>query len=510
MTESTSSKKIINTYASNFPIHLWWMNVTKRTLDIVISFLGLLFLSPLLALVAILIKRDSPGPVFYWGSRIGRNGRVFKMLKFRTMYETARSYRGSPITAKDDDRITPLGKWLRDTKLNELPQLWNVMIGEMSLVGPRPEDPSISKTWPIKIAHELLSVRPGVTSPASIVYRNEESMLQAGEVMRKYLHELSPDKMRLDQLYIRYRSIWLDIDVLLWTALLLIPKIRVDSPPEQLLFIGPVTRLIQRYMSWFVWDFLIILASMGITGALVRLFGPLNIGWLRAVEMASGFSLLYSLIGMFLGSNRIYWPKANFNETGRLWTSWFIATGTAMFINGYSEYAGLRTYGIILCSSLLSLIGIVFIRYQRRLVNGILNWLLTYRLKSLAIRERVIIVGSGRTAEHIAWLMDHPACSGKYQIVGFLDDDLRTQGMKIYGSKVIGKVSDIPKIILEQDIGLVILADYQTTSHKYKEYLEKANFNPAKVIVAPDIFGSLSGLGNDLSSDVVHADLNKF
>ena len=173
-----------------------------------------------------------PAQCFIGARRIGRNGLVYKMLKFRTMYETPRSYSGPRVTGKDDDRITHFGKWLRDTKLNELPQLWNVLIGEMSLVGPRPEDPSISKTWPREIAKELLSVRPGVTSPASILYRDEENMLHAGEIMRKYLHELSPDKMRLDQLYIRYRSFWLDLDVILWTILLLMPKIKAYSPPR--------------------------------------------------------------------------------------------------------------------------------------------------------------------------------------------------------------------------------------------------------------------------------------
>ena len=369
MTDSTSSKNLINIHTSDFPNRWWWMDVTKRALDIMLSFVGLLFLSPLLALIAILVKRDSPGPVFYWGPRIGRYGRVFKMLKFRTMYETEKSYQGSRVTGKGDDRITPLGSWLRDTKLNELPQLWNVLIGEMSLVGPRPEDPSISKTWPISIANELLSVRPGVTSPASIVYRDEENMLHAGEVMRKYLHELSPDKMRLDQLYIRYRSIWLDLDVLLWTVLLLLPKIKSYSPPEHLLIIGPVTRFMQRYMGWFVSDFLIVLASMSIIGTLVRLFGPLDIGWLRAIEMALGFSLLYSLVGMALDSNRIYWPKATFKESGRLLISWFIATSLSMGLNDYLGLASLRTYGIILSSSILSLTGIVIIRYQTRLVR---------------------------------------------------------------------------------------------------------------------------------------------
>jgi lipopolysaccharide/colanic/teichoic acid biosynthesis glycosyltransferase len=503
MTDSTSSKKLINMHTPDFPNH-WWMDTIKRILDIVLSIIGLILLSPLLALIAYLVKRDSPGPVFYWGPRIGRNGRIFKMLKFRTMYETEKSYQGSRVTGKGDDRITPLGKWLRDTKINEFPQLWNVLIGEMSLVGPRPEDPSISKTWPINIARELLSVRPGVTSPASIVYRDEENMLHAGELMRKYLHELSPDKMRLDQLYIRYRSIWLDMDVLLWTVLLLLPKIKSYSPPEDLLIIGPVTRFMQRYMGWFVSDFLIVLASMGLTGIAVRLFGPLDIGWFRAVEMALGFSLLYSLVGMALDSNRIYWPKATFKESGRLIISWLIATSTSVGLNYYLGLASLRTYGIILCASILSLTGIVIIRFQTRLVRRILSW----QLKSLPTRERVLIVGSGRTAEHFAWLMGHPACSGKYKVIGFLDDDLRTQGMKIYGSRVIGRIKDIPTIIEKHDIGLIVLADFQTKPDKYKEYLEKANFNMAKVIVAPDIFGTLSGLDKAPVSDEATTFLN--
>jgi hypothetical protein len=430
------------------------------------------------------------------------------------MYETPRSYEGLRVTCKEDDRTTPLGKWLRDTKLNEFPQLWNVLIGDMSLVGPRPEDPSIAKTWPIRIAHELFSVRPGITSPASIVYRDEEHMLHAGDVMRKYLHELSPDKMRLDQLYVRYRSFWLDIDVILWTvlltALLLIPKIRAYSPPEPLLFVGPISRLIQRYVNWFILDFLIVLVSIGITGGVIRLFGPLNVGWLRAAEMALGFSALYTLIGMFLRTNHVNWTKAPFWEAGRLWICWFITTIAMLSMHYYLGGTRLLTYGIILISSILSFSGIVFARYRRRLIDGLLSRLKTCRLNSLATRERVLVVGSGRTAEHIAWLMGHPAYSRKFQVMGFIDDDLRSQGMTIYGSKVIGRINDIPKIIQKQDVGLIILADFQTASHKYKEFRELDNFRPARVVVAPDIFGSLSGLDSASSNDVVSGDLNDF
>jgi lipopolysaccharide/colanic/teichoic acid biosynthesis glycosyltransferase len=473
--------------------HSWLNDAMKRAMDIVVSFFGLICLSPFMVLIAFLVKRDSPGPVFYWGPRIGRYGRVFKMLKFRTMYESPKSYRGPRVTSKDDDRITPLGKWLRDTKLNELPQFWNVLIGDMSLVGPRPEDPSISKTWPIQIAHELLSVRPGITSPASIVYRDEESMLQAEEVMRKYLHELSPDKMRLDQLYIRYRSFWLDFDVLFWTALVLIPKFKAYSPPEQLLYVGPVTKLMQRYLSWFVWDTIIVFLSISLTSAFVRLFGPLNIGELGTLEMALGFSLLYSLVGVALRSDRIYWPKATSWESVRLGIGWLAVTVIVLVITSYLGFASLRIYGVILISSTLSLTGIIFVRYQGRLTGGLWSRILTHRLISEAIRERVLIVGSGRTAEQMAWLLDHPTYSAKFQVEGFIDDDFRSQGLKIYGSKVIGRINDIEKIVKQHDVGLIILADYKISEQQNMEIHKIAKLKPARVMVAPDIFGSLGG-----------------
>lgn len=492
------------------PLRFSLSGIIKRVFDFFAALIGLTLLSPFFVLISILIKRDSPGPVFYWGPRIGRYGMVYKMLKFRTMYETPRSYSGPRVTGKDDDRITHLGKWLRATKLNELPQLWNVLIGEMSLVGPRPEDPSISKTWPINIARELLSVRPGITSPASILYRDEENMLHAGEIMQKYLRELSPDKMRLDQLYIRYRSFWLDLDVIFWTVLLLMPKIKAYSPPEQLLFMGPITRLIKRYLSWVVWDFLIVLASIGVSGVVVRSFGPLNIGLLRAIEIALGCAVLYSAVGVFLGTNRINWSKASSWESVRLGASWLIATIAILSFHYYLGFTGLSVYGVILGASTLSLIGIIMVRYWRRLASGLSSRLLTHQPHVHTIRERVLIVGSGRTAEHISWLMDHPTYSEKFQIIGFIDENLQSQGMKIYGSKVIGRFEDLQKIVKERDIGLIILADNQMAAHKYSEFRNLSSFSPARIVVAPDIFGSLNALNGGAAENGAVDNLNNF
>ena len=146
----------------------------KRFFDILVSAMGLIVLWPVFALVALYIKRSGPGPVFYRGRRDGLGGTNFKILKFSTMVDIPDDEDGPRITAKNDPRITPFGRWLRDTKLNEIPQLWNVLRGEMSLVGPRPEDPDIVATWTDAERQTILSIRPGITSPASIFFRDEE------------------------------------------------------------------------------------------------------------------------------------------------------------------------------------------------------------------------------------------------------------------------------------------------------------------------------------------------
>ena len=174
--------------------HAWHSAPLKRALDVAFSLAALVLLAPFFGLVAVAIKRDSPGPVIYRGARVGREGKVFEILKFRTMYEAPESYSGPRVTAHDDPRVTPLGRWLRSTKLNELPQFWNVLVGEMSLVGPRPEDPFIAQSWPAAVRDEIFSVRPGITSPASVLYRNEEALLCAKDLFRQYVHELTPTR----------------------------------------------------------------------------------------------------------------------------------------------------------------------------------------------------------------------------------------------------------------------------------------------------------------------------
>jgi lipopolysaccharide/colanic/teichoic acid biosynthesis glycosyltransferase len=461
----------------------------KRTVDVVISAAVLILLAPLFGLIAWGIKRESPGPAFFRGLRMGRGGKPFKILKFRTMYERPESYKGPKVTAQDDPRVTRLGYWLRETKLNELPQFWNVLKGEMSLVGPRPEDPSIAKTWPRDIWEEVLLVRPGITSPASVQYRNEESLLSAGSVMQKYLKELAPDKMRLDQLYVRYRSLWLDIDILLWTALLLLPRLKAVALPEQLLFVGPVTRLNRRYINWFTIDLFVTFVSIGFTGLVWRSFGPLDVGWPMAVGMAIGFALLFSMSGAIFGVNRVNWSKAADSDVYDLFPPWLLATVLAVFINLIMDHFPTE---LVLAASFLALLGFIVVRYHVRLITGFLSRVMPYQAGIQAARERVLVIGSGPTAQLANWIFAHPVNANRFWVVGFIDNDLFKQGMRIFGVEVLGSCKEISKLIEKHDIGVIVLADHQFAFKDFQTTLDQCKSMPVRLVSLPDIFGTLT------------------
>jgi lipopolysaccharide/colanic/teichoic acid biosynthesis glycosyltransferase len=192
------------------------LNGARRLLDIVVGSFALVLLSPFLALISLLVRSTSGAPVLYRGQRVGKDGRVFDLLKFRTMV-TDKTGAAPRITRSGDIRVTPVGRWLRRWKLDELPQLVNVVIGEMSLVGPRPEDPRY-------VAHyneeqrEVLSVAPGLTSPASVLYVQEESLLAGPDWEQTYVTSILPEKLRLELDYLRRRTLGSDIGVLLATA----------------------------------------------------------------------------------------------------------------------------------------------------------------------------------------------------------------------------------------------------------------------------------------------------
>ena len=191
--------------------------MAKRLFDLLLSSIGLLLLAPLLLLIALLIKLDSPGPVMFRQERVGRFGQPFRIHKFRTMrHEPAGQ--GLQITVGADRRITRVGGFLRASKLDELPQLLDVWLGDMSLVGPRPEVPRYVAHYPAELREKVLSVRPGITDIASIEYRDESAVLaRAADPERAYIDEVLPHKLALAASYVDQASVWLDIRLILRT-----------------------------------------------------------------------------------------------------------------------------------------------------------------------------------------------------------------------------------------------------------------------------------------------------
>ncbi len=196
----------------------FYLRYGKRYFDLSVSIVSLVILLPVFLLVAVAIKLEDGGPVFFFQERVGRNFSTFKVVKFRTM-TTDPQVAGPLVTSENDKRITKVGKILRKLKIDELPQIFNVLRGEMSIVGPRPEVPKYVKLFE-KEYRKLLTVRPGMTGYASVVFRNEEQILSRyTEPETGYVTEILPKKIKLELIYVSRVSFIFDIKIFLWTFL---------------------------------------------------------------------------------------------------------------------------------------------------------------------------------------------------------------------------------------------------------------------------------------------------
>ncbi|HTB95616.1 MAG TPA: sugar transferase [Terracidiphilus sp.] len=197
----------------------------KRCIDVLFAFCLLSLLSPLLLCCAVLIKLDSEGPVLFRQRRMGRDFRIFHLLKLRTM-DTHRP--GTAITLGADPRITRVGRFLRKYKVDELPQLWNILRGEMSLVGPRPVIPELTREFRAQY-QRLLTVRPGLTDPAALKYYREcEILAVSANPMHHFKTVVTPDKLKLSEGYLQQATIWRDLRVMAQTAKAIIPHLSIQ------------------------------------------------------------------------------------------------------------------------------------------------------------------------------------------------------------------------------------------------------------------------------------------
>lgn len=214
----------------------------KRTFDAVATALALIVLSPLLVPIMVILKLTGEGEIFYLQERMGRDGEPFNIVKFATMLKDSPNLPGGDITVTGDPRTLPVGRVLRKTKINELPQLWNVLIGEMSLIGPRPLTPRVYDAFPQSYKSAVARVRPGLSGIGSVIFRDEETLLSgAQDRERTYNEIIVPYKSSLETWYVENQSFWLDIKLILLTvAAIVLPEMNVQRflqgaplPPQQ-------------------------------------------------------------------------------------------------------------------------------------------------------------------------------------------------------------------------------------------------------------------------------------
>lgn len=195
--------------------------LVKRGFDVLFSFLGLIILFPVFLIVAVLTKLEDGGPVFYRGVRVGQHGRLFRIFKFRSMVVDAERI-GGPSTADDDPRVTGIGEFLRKYKLDELPQLLNVLMGDMSLVGPRPEVPLEVETYSAE-ERRIVGVKPGITDYATLFFHDEGEILRGStNPHQTYREKIRPEKLRLALKYVDERCFWVDLKIIIDTLLTLV------------------------------------------------------------------------------------------------------------------------------------------------------------------------------------------------------------------------------------------------------------------------------------------------
>jgi FlaA1/EpsC-like NDP-sugar epimerase/lipopolysaccharide/colanic/teichoic acid biosynthesis glycosyltransferase len=477
--------------------------MTKRALDIVVSFFALVLALPLLAIIALLVKMDSRGPILFRQRRLGRRFHPFLIYKFRTMAVDA----ANSISVGDDRRVTRIGRVLRRAKLDELPQLFNVLKGEMSLVGPRPELPEFVELYREEYA-EILAVRPGLTDLASIKYRNEAALLEvATNPQTVYVGRILPDKIRLGREYVRRSSIGFDLSLIART----LPRVagqrdagmlRGTRRPATARLDGQEKRRQPRPSQLDGGTGLLADVILGLPREFRRALVVVVHLLLAAVSTYLAFSLRFD--GAIPG------PVMKMYVGTLLWM--LTARGATFFLfrldEGIWRYVGLwdlrRIAAAVFTSTVVSYL---FIRYGYGtddyprsvfLIDSALLLILmgAFRLSPRVYRElarprgkrRLLIVGAGDTGERMLRQIQHDP-SSLYEPVGFVDDDPGKVGQRMHGVPVLGTVRDLPDIVEWEALHEIMIA-FSATAAQLREMVTMLGpYNVAITTVDPGTSG---------------------
>lgn len=460
----------------------------KRTLDLIIALVSLVLLTPLFLIVAIAIKLDSRGAIFYRGERLGRAAKIFRIWKFRTMVLDAAA-RGGGLTHRADPRITRVGRILRRTKIDELPQLVNVLNGEMSLVGPRPEDPRYLPYYSPRQRH-LLSVLPGITSPASIRYRREEEMLAPSDWERTYVETILPHKLDLELNYLRSQSWWKDLFILLLTPFSLLSADRPDARAGVLHY---TAEWIKKRLTWVLIDTPLIISAYVLAIAVRSLTAGL--AYPEIFYYALVGVCVYLAVNYVFGIYHRFWRYASGQELVVLFTSVASATLLLTLVDLYLQERTLPL-GVIALGGFFSFIFLGAVRYRRKLNTGARQLVAKYLGFSGGDVGRVLIVGAGDEGQLVAYQIQNRTSGLPYRVVGFVDDNRQKQGMRIHDIEVYGDWDTIPDLVAQLRIDLILITIPRERLAGARELLEICRKTSARVQILPGFFDWLRTNGH--------------
>ncbi len=454
--------------------------MVKRAFDFVAATVGLVVLAPAFLAIALLIKRDSVGPVFYRGERVGRNGIRFRIYKFRTMVAEADRH-GSGLTTQGDHRITRLGKRLRRSKLDDLPELINVVRGDMSLVGPRPEIPEIAERYP-PLFRRLLALRPGVTSPAALEYRHKEKI--SGTDPSRYADLVLPEKLAIDIRYMLRHTFWGDLRIIGQTLGIVFG---LDS-----LAFRWLSRSIRRVVPWLLLDMPVIVLAF-YAALFLRLLDfptPAVSSYIGAMGRSIlPLLLLYLLMTSLWGVHRRVWRFATAADVRPIFGAVATATAIALGFDLVSSGSGRRflPLGVILLGGFFSGCGMVLVRYRSRLLRG-----LSPAGRHVGEGTRAIIYGAGDAGQHLALRLLTHQSGDVYELVGFVDDEPRKRGQRIHGLAVLGGRQDLVHIVERRRIDLIIIAINNVRGEDLRQILTVAQQTGAQIRIIPSVFEVVS------------------
>ncbi len=446
----------------------------KRIVDIVVAAVGLVLLAPVLLLIALLIKSDSSGRVFFRQARVGRGGRPFRIFKFRTMVQGAYKM-GSRLTTKRDPRVTRVGLVLRWFKLDEVPQLINVLLGEMSLIGPRPEDPHFVAFYDDR-QRRVLDVRPGMLGPSQILGRDELESYPEGlkDTEQYYLDHILPEKLERDLEYVETASFAGDMKLLirgiwattigavkakfLWRRRYRIALLALDTTLAVAACV--LAFLIRHDFAWpdraqfFIVPLLITVVT-------------------RAVSLAY-FGAYQGVVAYFGMWDMLALVKA--------------IAASALIAGGITFFIGLQSFprSVFVIDSVLVLLFLAGLRYiLRAFARGRTRQRGTHR-------EKALVAGAGMGGEQIVRaLMDDPACP--YRPVGFVDESPERWGSLIHGIRILGGVAEVPLAVSANGIEAVFICVSDLSERGVAEVVEACQKVGVEYRVVPTLSDLLNG-----------------